>query len=121
VVRHLVDARLLELDFLGERLLQVLALPVHVVADEAARDAAADRADQRAARAVGAVRRRAEDGAARGAEQNSRLGIRAVYRPHALAAVGSTAGRDADHQCNRHSSQIASFHSGYSVRKSWAP
>src|SRR5437588_557048 len=82
-------ARLPRLDLLGEILLQVLLLAVHVGADRAARQAAADRADHRAHRAVLAVGHGADRGADAGADQRAAL---PVFERTVAESVGAAAG-----------------------------
>src|SRR6185503_2604964 len=94
VVRHGVDARLPGLDLLGEVLLQVLALVVHVGADGSAGEPAADRADQRALGPVAAVRHGADRGADAGADQ--RAGLPVLPAGHAGAAFGGAAAGESE-------------------------
>src|SRR5262249_58433057 len=90
----LVDACLVRLDLLRQVLLEVLLLAVHVGADRAAGNPAADRAEQHGPRVARAVGDRAQDGAARRAEHDACLGVRPVDLR--TAAIGSTAG---EYQC----------------------
>src|SRR5438094_1644571 len=119
VVRQLIDARLPSLDLAGEVLLQVFLLAVHIGADRAAGEAAADRADQHALRAAGAVGHGAQERPACRAQHGAGFHAGAV-KGTAAAVVGSTASEN-DDACNCNSDlQSVSFHE-YSARSSFAP
>ena len=94
VVLQFLDARLAGLDLGGEVLFQVALLVVHVAADCAAGEPAADRADHRALGAVLVVGHRTDHGAADGANDRALLAVPHVAHRLVRGAAGEREARD---------------------------
>jgi hypothetical protein len=109
VVRQFLDARLAGLDLGREVLLQVALLVVHVAADRAAGEPAADRADHGALGAVLVVGDRADHRAADRAEDRALLAVAHAAERLVRGAAGERKNGDENGACGSCSSFVHAY------------